>query len=66
MINPTGDFVLQFDNTSTMTYNYHSEAEGYADIIIRGASNKNKQNYSIEELKLANAFKLAINEEDFF
>lgn len=65
LINPTGDFVLQFDNTSTMTYNYHSEAEGYADIIIRGASNKNKQNYSIEELKLANAFKLTINEEDF-
>lgn len=65
LINPTGDFVLQFDNTSTMTYNYHSEAEGYADIIIRGASNKNKKNYSIEELKLANAFKLTINEEDF-
>lgn len=65
LINPTGDFVLQFDNASTMTYNYHSEAEGYADIIIRGASNKNKQNYSIEELKLANAFKLTINEEDF-
>lgn len=65
LINPTGDFVLQFDNISTMTYNYHSEAEGYADIIIRGASNKNKQNYSIEELKLANAFKLTINEEDF-
>ena len=65
MINPTGDFVLQFDNTSTMTYNYHSDAEGYADIIIRGASNKNKKNYSIEELKLANAFKLTINEEDF-
>lgn len=65
LINPTGDFVLQFDNTSTMTYTYHSEAEGYADIIIRGASNKNKKNYSIEELKLANAFKLTINEEDF-
>lgn len=65
LINPTGDFVLQFDNTSTMTYNYHSDAEGYADIIIRGASNKNKKNYSIEELKLANAFKLTINEEDF-
>lgn len=65
LINPTGDFVLQFDGKSTMTYNYHSEAEGYADIIIRGASNKNKQNYSIEELKLANAFKLTINEEDF-
>lgn len=65
LINPTGDFVLQFDNTSTMTYNYHSEAEGYADIIIRGASNKNKKNYSIEKLKLANAFKLTINEEDF-
>lgn len=65
LINPTGDFVLQFDNTSTMTYNYHSKAEGYADIIIRGASNKNKKNYSIEELKLANAFKLTINEEDF-
>ncbi len=65
LINPTGDFVLQFDNASTMTYNYHSEAEGYADIIIRGASNKNKKNYSIEELKLANAFKLTINEEDF-
>ena len=65
LMNPTGDFVLQFDNTSTMTYNYHSEAEGYADIIIRGASNKNKKNYSIEELKLANAFKLTINEEDF-
>ncbi len=65
LINPTGDFVLQFDNTSTMTYTYHSEAEGYADIIIRGASNKNKQNYSIEELKLANAFKLTINEKDF-
>lgn len=65
LINPNGDFVLQFDNTSTMTYNYHSEAEGYADIIIRGASNKNKKNYSIEELKLANAFKLTINEEDF-
>ena len=65
LINPTGDFVLQFDNTSTMTYTYHSDAEGYADIIIRGASNKNKKNYSIEELKLANAFKLTINEEDF-
>ncbi len=65
LINPTGDFVLQFDGKSTMTYNYHSEAEGYADIIIRGASNKNKQNYSIEELKLANAFKLTINDEDF-
>lgn len=65
LINPTGDFVLQFDGKSTMTYNYHSEAEGYADIIIRGASNKNKKNYSIEELKLANAFKLTINEEDF-
>ena len=65
LINPTGDFVLQFDNASTMTYTYHSEAEGYADIIIRGASNKNKKNYSIEELKLANAFKLTINEEDF-
>lgn len=65
LINPTGDFVLQFDNTSTMTYTYHSDAEGYADIIIRGASDKNKQNYSIEELKLANAFKLTINEEDF-
>ncbi len=65
LINPTGDFVLQFDNASTMTYNYHSDAEGYADIIIRGASNKNKKNYSIEELKLANAFKLTINEEDF-
>lgn len=65
LINPTGDFVLQFDGNSTMTYNYHSEAEGYADIIIRGASNKNKKNYSIEELKLANAFKLTINEEDF-
>ncbi len=65
LINPTGDFVLQFDGKSTMTYTYHSEAEGYADIIIRGASNKNKQNYSIEELKLANAFKLTINEEDF-
>lgn len=65
LINPTGDFVLQFDNASTMTYTYHSDAEGYADIIIRGASNKNKKNYSIEELKLANAFKLTINEEDF-
>ena len=65
LINPTGDFVLQFDNNSTMTYNYHSEAEGYADIIIRGASNNNKKNYSIEELKLANAFKLTINDEDF-
>lgn len=65
LINPTGDFVLQFDGNSTMTYNYHSEAEGYADIIIRGASNNNKKNYSIEELKLANAFKLTINDEDF-
>ena len=50
---------------STMTYNYHSDYEGYADIIIRGASNKNKQNYSIEKLNLADAFKLAINDEDF-
>ena len=68
LINPTGDFVLQFDGKSTMTYNYHSEAEGYADIIIRGASNNNRGyrgDYSIEELKLANAFKLTINEEDF-
>lgn len=65
LINPTGDFVLQFDGKSTMTYNYHSETEGYADIIIRGASNKNKKNYSIEELKLANAFKLTINDENF-
>lgn len=67
LINPTGDFVMGFDGNanSTMTYNYHSDYEGYADIIIRGASNKNKQNYSIEELKLADAFKLAINDEDF-
>jgi len=68
LINPTGDFVMGFDggeNNSTMTYNYHSDYEGYADIIIRGASNKNKQNYSIEKLNLADAFKLAINDEDF-
>ena len=74
LINPTGDFVMGFDVVykdnspiiySTMTYNYHSDYEGYADIIIRGASNKNKQNYSIEELKLADAFKLAINDENF-
>lgn len=67
LINPTGDFVMGFDGNanSTMTYNYHSDYEGYADIIIRGASNKNKQNYSIEKLNLADAFKLAINDEDF-
>ena len=67
LINPTGDFVMGFDgnDNSTMTYNYHSDYEGYADIIIRGASNKNKQNYSIEKLNLADAFKLAINDEDF-
>ena len=67
LINPTGDFVMGFDGNanSTMTYNYHSDYEGYADIIIRGASNKNKQNYSIEKLNIADAFKLAINDEDF-
>lgn len=67
LINPTGDFVMGFDGNanSTMTYNYHSDYEVYADIIIRGASNKNKQNYSIEKLNLADAFKLAINDEDF-
>lgn len=65
LINPTGDFVMGFDGNSTMTYNYHSDYEGYADIIIRGASNNNKQNYSIDKLNLANAFKLTINDEDF-
>lgn len=67
LINPTGDFVMGFDGNanSTMTYNYHSDYEGYADIIIRGASNKNKQNYSIDKLNIADAFKLAINDEDF-
>lgn len=65
LVNPTGDFVMGFDGSSTMTYTYHSDYEGYADIIIRGASNNNKQNYSIDRLKLANAFKLTINDEDF-
>ena len=67
LINPTGDFVMGFDgsNNSTMTCTYKSDYEGYADIIIRGASNKNKQNYSIEKLNLADAFKLTINDKDF-
>ena len=65
LINPTGDFVTRFDAGNTMTYNFQSDVDSYADIIIRGASNKNKQNYSIDELKLSDAFDLTINNEPF-